>query len=79
MRTSDAFVFGWDFGRRFRVFVGPFEYFYDRSAFHLRKLIIERGIGKICKDFGIFEKFGRSSVLGDLLELELLPFFLASF
>ena len=31
------------------------------------------------EDFGRFEKFGRSSVLGDLLELELLPFYLASF
>ena len=33
----------------------------------------------ICEDFGRFDRFGRSSVLGDLLELELLPFYLARF
>ena len=34
---------------------------------------------KICKDFGRFERFRRSSVREDLLELELLPFYLPSF
>ena len=44
-RTRDAFVFGSDFGHWFRVFDGTFEYFDDRSASHLRKLIIYRSIG----------------------------------
>ena len=33
----------------------------------------------MCEDFGRFERFERSSVGGDLLEMELLPFYLASF
>ena len=44
-RTRYAFVFGPDFGHWFRVFDGTFEYFDDRSAFYLRKLITERSIG----------------------------------
>ena len=44
-RTRDALVVGSDFGHCFRVFDGTFEYFDDRSAFYLRKLIIERSIG----------------------------------
>ena len=37
------------------------------------------GVWQICGDFGRFERFERSSLLGDLLELEMLPFYLASF
>ena len=44
-RTRDTFVFGSDSGYWFRVFDGTFKYFHDRSAFYLRKLIIERSIG----------------------------------
>ena len=44
-RTRDAFVFGSDFGHWFRVSDGTFGYFDDRSAFYLRKMIIERSIG----------------------------------
>ena len=44
-RTRDTFVFGSDFGPWFRVFDGIFGYFDDRSAFYLRKWIIERSIG----------------------------------
>ena len=44
-RTGDAFVFGSGFGYWFRVFHGTLGNFDDRSAFYLRKLIIERTIG----------------------------------
>ena len=45
-RTRDTFVFGSDFGHWFRAFDGTFEYFDERSAICLRKVIIERSIGK---------------------------------
>ena len=44
-RTRDVFVFGSDFGHWYRVFDGTFEYFDERFAFCLRKLMIERSIG----------------------------------
>ena len=44
-RTKDAFVFGSDFGHWFWGFDGTFEYFDERSAFYLQKLIVERSIG----------------------------------
>ena len=45
IRSRDAFVFGSDFGHYFRGFDGTFGYFDERSAFYLRKMIIERSIG----------------------------------
>ena len=53
--------------------------YFDGRNGRLSKTWRFRRSGKSVKTIGRFERFGRFSLLGNLLELELLPFYLANF